>query len=126
MKPKFDLDLEVPASIRRWHWPIRSIGQLMIVVALSGMVFAVLPLKSRRPGPPALKMVPAPGTSTVIQGPIGTVHGLRRDPSDRFVFIAPEEIDPGMVIQARPDLDEGMVFTPYGRDPATHTVPRSR
>jgi hypothetical protein len=33
-------------------------------------------------------------------------------PPDRFVILAPAELDPGMVVQAPPDRDAAMVFNP--------------
>ena len=36
MKSKVQWDPEITGKARRWYWPIRSIGNLMIVVALVG------------------------------------------------------------------------------------------
>jgi hypothetical protein len=116
MRPKPDFDPEFPAHSRRWYWPIRSIGQLMIVIALSGLVLSVVPLRSR-PAPPVRTRPRFSRNPIVIQGPVWGLQARGEQPRDRFVVIAPREIDPGMVVYARPDLDEGMVFSPYANRP---------
>src|SRR5262245_40329764 len=125
MKPKLDFDPEFRANSRRWYWPIRSIGQLMIVIALGGVVLSVVPVGSRqqaRPSRPLRRFVP---NATLLQGPVLSPQGQagERQPPDRFVVIAPAEIDPGMVVWARPDLDAGMVFDPYARRRSLPTIP---
>ena len=48
----------------------------------------------------------------MVQGPARSLPSRVVQPRDRFVINAPAEIDPGMVIRARPDLDAEMVFNP--------------
>jgi hypothetical protein len=112
MKLTPEFDPELPSKARRWSWPIRSIGHLMIVIALSGLVLSVVPLKSRRPAPPAFRRTRVPGNRTVVQGSVPGLPQPQRPELDRFVIIAPAEIDPEMVVRADPDLDAEMVFNP--------------
>ena len=110
MKPKVQFDPEFGKNARRWYWPIRSIGQLMIVVALSGLMLGGMSMRSRRPVRNSLK--PFRGPMNRVQGPAGQFPAGVAQPRDRFVIVARPEIDPGMVIQARPDLDAAMVIHP--------------
>ncbi len=110
MKPQTVLDPDFRSNARRWYWPIRSIGQLMIVVALSGLVLSVYPMKSQPQSRGPLNIARVPGTSVVraldltVKPPVAV-----RPPADRFTVVASPDIDPAMVITARPDIDPGMV-----------------
>ena len=84
----------------------------MIVIALSGLVLSVVPLRSRRPAPPAFRLTRVPGNLTFVQGPVPGLQEEKGYPSHPFVIVAPAEIDPGMVVQADPALDAAMVFNP--------------
>jgi hypothetical protein len=120
MKLTPELDPELPWKSRRRSWPIRSIGQLMIVIALSGLVLSVVPLRSRRPAPTAFRITRLPGNRTVVQGPVPGRWQQKSSPRDPFVIIAAAEIDSGMVVQADPNLDAAMVFNPEaGRSGST-------
>jgi hypothetical protein len=117
MKPKPNFDPDFPMTSRRRYWPIRSIGQLMIVVALSGLVLSVVSMKSQRPSPSVNVRKRLPMTSRLVQVPSRNLQArdVVQPPPDRFVIVARAEIDPAMVVQARPDIDPGMVFNPYTR-----------
>jgi hypothetical protein len=112
------------AAPRRWSWRIRSIGQLMIVIAVIGLVLAALPRKSRPPAPLALRLTPVPGKLAFSQVPVPDVSAQPRTPRDPFVRIAPAEIDPGMVVRADPDLDAAMVFNPDAGRPESWPADR--
>ena len=106
LKPESEPEFEFQRKLRRWYWPIRSIGQLMVVVALSGLAMAVLPDRSRpmslAPGirPPAVRAVQ-------VIPPVQTP----RVP-DRFVREAPGGIDDAMIVTARPGIDDAMIVNP--------------
>jgi hypothetical protein len=130
MKPKPEHDPERPSSSRRWSWRIRSIGQLMNVIALIGLALSVVPLRSQAPARGGfLKLKGVRGRQVTLPGSIGRLPAEVRPARDRFVIIAPAEIDPGMVVPADPDLDAQMVFNPEtgrrGTTPGDQT-PRSR
>jgi hypothetical protein len=127
MKPKIDFDPMFGASRRRRYWPIRAIGLALIVSVASGLVLRAGPIPPREAGSPSGKVARVAQGRIDVRGfvpgpqvpnpsapnrwgpnlPAGTVQ--RRDP---FVITAPAEIDPGMVRQARRDLDAEMVFNP--------------
>lgn len=135
MKSKPDVDLDWPASSPCRLWRIRSIWQLMAVVAASGIFLAVTvplaqqPLSSiiiSNPGlapassaPPRLAFYPAPAVaqeSLVIACPVEATQApaIPAQPRDSTVIIAPESIDPKMVVRAPAWIDPKMVFTPNG------------
>ena len=112
MKTKTDSAPMFRADMRRWHWRIRSIVLSMIVLALSGLALQAGPIPRRRPAPQPMKLIPIPGGRFAVQGGVANPQlGIPR-PSDRFVIIAPAELDPRMVVRARADLDAEMVFNP--------------
>lgn len=125
MKPDPDFDPKCRVKTwRRGYWPIRSIGSLMIVIALSGLMLRALPIPPRRPRPPAWKVAPRLAVPIVVQGPVRTPRARVAQPPDRFVIVAPAEIDPEMVVRAREDIDPEMVFNPEtGRRGATPISP---
>ncbi len=114
MRPKTVIDPDFRSNARRWFWPIRSIGQLMIVVALSGLVLSVYPMKAQRQSRVPLKIVRFRGNvrGTSIGAPTPAVNPrvAVRPPADRFTVVASPDIDPAMVITASPDIDPGMVI----------------
>ncbi|MGP0069194.1 MAG: hypothetical protein ACLQGP_37040 [Isosphaeraceae bacterium] len=113
MKSKVPFDPDFGKNARRWYWPIRSIGQLMIVVALSGLMFWGGSLRSRPPLRNTPRRILRPMTPVrvpAIPSPAPVVQ-----PRDPFVVVASPEIDPAMVIRADPDLDAAMVVHPDAR-----------
>ena len=92
MKPKPKFELELPSRARRWYWPIRSIGQLMIAVALNGLVLSVVPELSRRLVQGSLNIKKGPGRKAVVPGPIGRLQAEIRPSRDPFVIMAPAEV----------------------------------
>jgi hypothetical protein len=112
MRPKPEHDPELPSGSRRWSWRIRSIGQLMIVIALIGLALSAVPLRTRPPARGVLKFKGMRGRPATLPGSIGRLPAEVRQARDRFVIVAPAEIDPGMVVWADPDLDAEMVFNP--------------
>jgi hypothetical protein len=112
---------------RRWSWPIRSIGSLMVMIAVSSLSLTVMARGARRQTKPA-----APVKSwRVRQGPVLTPKAapgvparampVPRPRSDRFVIEADADIDPKMVLKADPNIDPEMVFNPEVR--ARRTLP---
>ena len=106
LKPGFDDDFGPKAQ--PWVWPVRSIGRLLIVVAVCGAALSVMagtgkqkrnvrhfPARLQRP-------VPAPQTKALV--------ARARDP---FVVVAASEIDAKMVVAAPAGIDEAMVFNPH-------------
>jgi hypothetical protein len=112
MKPKADFDPMYGANWRRGYWPIRSIGSLMIVVALSGLMLRAWLIPPRRPGPAARGAAAMLAVPVVVQGSVQAPRAGVGRPPDRFVIVAPSEIDPEMVVRARDDIDPEMVFNP--------------
>jgi len=120
MRPKPDPEFEFQPKSRSRSWPIRSIGQLMVVVALSGLAMAALPGRSRpRPltfgaRPPAVRAVQVIPQVQAPQVP------------DPFVREAPGGIDDAMIVTARQGIDDAMIVGPSrlrGRPVSPDPVP---
>jgi len=136
MKSQPDFDLDWPAGSQSRLWPIRSIRQLMVVVAASGMLLAFTVTLARQPlssmilwdpglptsstARPRLALYQAPDAAPplVIACPVEAAQPdvFRPQPRDPLVVVAPESIDPGMVVRAPAWIDPKMVFTPRGGD----------
>jgi hypothetical protein len=112
MKPKIDCDPLFESNGRRRYGPIRSIGLLLIAVALSGVALRAGPIPAPRPGPRPVVIAPMSRGALVLQGPVqnSPIRVVQRP--DRFLIRAREDIDPKMVVRARPDIDPEMVFNP--------------
>ncbi len=110
MRRKAPFDRNFRAIQRTRLWPIRSLGPLMMVVALSGLVLSAFSLKPRGLASGPRNIVRAPATVTLVQGPAGTGLTEVDPPNDRFVIPAHPDIEPAMVIRADPDIDPEMVF----------------
>jgi hypothetical protein len=85
----------------------RTIGQLMVVVALSGLAFTALAPRYAPPRPArrTLRAVRAvPIQAWVTPGPAAPTSI-----DERFVHPAAEGIDPKFVVQAPSGIDDGMV-----------------
>src|SRR4029079_17708162 len=98
----------------------RSIGQLMVVVALSGLAMAVLPDRSR-----PLSLAPAITPPAVRAVQVIPPMQAPRVP-DRFVREAPGGIDDAMIVTARQGIDDAMIVGPSrlrGRPVAPDPVP---
>ncbi len=117
MKPQLKGDpMSAAGELRR----LRTIGAPGVLVAVLAAGSLALQAGSIAATEPAQRpLVPAPGGVVTIPGgarvtpapgavlpPIATVRG------DRFVIVAPADIDPKMVIKAPADLDARMVFDP--------------
>ena len=109
LKPGFDDEFQ-PKRQRR-AWPVRSIGRLLVVVAVCGAALSVMagmgkhkrnvrsfPARVQRPGQ-------APQTNALVA-----------PPGDPFMVVAAPEIDAAMVVAAPAGIDEAMVFNPYTRE----------
>ena len=116
MKPKPDFDPMFQAEPARWYWPIRSIGQLMIVVALSGLALCGRADPARRPDVAAcgLARCPAVDRGSRARRP---VQRRRRDAAARSVRDrrSPRRSTPTWSCRPARDLDEAMVFNPGTR-----------
>jgi hypothetical protein len=115
----FDFDSTFRKKIsRRWSWPIRSIGSLMVMIALSSLSLTVMARGTRRQTKPATPVK----SWRVPQGPVLTRKAARGVPAqvmpvpkprtDRFAIEANAEIDPKMVLKADPNIDPEMIFNP--------------
>jgi hypothetical protein len=121
MEPDLNFDFDSRSrkeNSRWWSWPTRSIGLLMVMIALSSLSLTVMARGTRRQSKPA-----TPVTSrSVPQGPVLTPKAAPGVPAkvmpvpmqrtDRFVIEADAEIDPKMVLKADPTIDPEMVFNP--------------
>jgi hypothetical protein len=93
-----------------WSWPLRSIGRLMTLVALSGLALAVWTEGSRRPNvPPAIRI-------PLRRAPRAQALDLPRTrlpaERDRSVIVAPGGIDEAMIKRAPEGIDDAMIFNP--------------
>jgi hypothetical protein len=82
----------------------RTIGQLMVVVALSGLAFTALVPRYAPPRPARRTLRAVPIQAWVTPGPVASMSI-----DDRFVYPAPEGIDPKFVVQAPVGIDDGMI-----------------
>jgi hypothetical protein len=114
MKINMYFDPMFHADLRR-RWPIRSILPLMIVLALGGLALRAGPIPMRRQVSPPLQFAPVPGGPLRVQGGVANPQAGNRQPRDRFVIVAPAELDAAMVVRARDDIDPEMVFNPETR-----------
>jgi hypothetical protein len=81
----------------------RTIGQLMVVVALSGLAFTALVPRHAPPRTVRRTFRAVPVQAWVTPGPAASSI------DDRFVHPAPEGIDPKFVVQAPSGIDDGMI-----------------
>jgi len=84
---------------------LRTLGSLMIVIALCGLAFAAArPRPEARSGPafPAPRALPIPTAGPIL------IAGL----DDRFVHPAPRGLDDRFVVAARAGLDDGIIVDP--------------
>ncbi len=118
MKSKPDFDPEWPARSRR-PWPIRSIRRLMVIVAAIGILLAGALTMARPPLSSMIRRTLNLPTSTAVprrlamlqrRGAVAQPDVFRSHRRDPLVIIAPESIDPGMVVQAPAWVDSKMVF----------------
>jgi hypothetical protein len=101
MKPKADFDPMFRSGPRRRHRTIAWIGLATIVMGVGGLSLRAGPLPLR---PPVSRLPIAPNrAASAAQQP------------DRFVIVAPAELDAAMVVRARADIDPQMVFNPETR-----------
>jgi hypothetical protein len=106
MRPKPEPEFVFQPKHRRWYRPIRSIGQLMVMVALSGLALAVLP-ERHRPMPMALGIRPPAVRAVQVVPPVRVPRPL--DPS---VHEARPGIDDAMIVTARQGIDDAMIVNP--------------
>jgi len=125
MKSKHDFDPYLPEPSGRRLWPIRSIRQLMVVVAPSGVILAVGVTMARQPlssmmrralGYPTASAVPPRLAMVQARGRVVPPRVFLPQPPDPLVIVAPESIDAGMVVRAPDWIDPKMVFIPSGGD----------
>jgi hypothetical protein len=119
MRTKRESELEFQPKLRRWYWSIRSIGQLMVVVALSGLAMAVLPDRHR---PMPLAPGTRPGAVRAVQV-VPRVQVPRARAVDPFLHEARPGIDDAMIVTARPGIDDAMIVGP-GRMRGALAIPQ--
>jgi hypothetical protein len=106
MRPKRKPELEFQPRLRRWYGPIRSIGQLMVVVALSGLAMAVLPDRQR-------PMRLAPGIRPAAVRAVQVIPQAQAPrAADTFIREARPGIDDAMIVTARGGIDDAMIVSP--------------
>jgi hypothetical protein len=110
MKRKPGFDDEFHPKGQRWSWPVRSIGRLMIVVAVCGAALSVMVGMGKHKR--NARYFPT-RVQRRLQAP--QVETLGAQPRDPFVVVAAAEIDAQMVVPAPAGIDEAMVFNPYTR-----------
>jgi hypothetical protein len=120
MKHKLDFDPEILIRQRRRCSPIHSIGQLMVIVAVSALILSAVAAAARH-----LLLAPSPagGAPLVLRAgfsPVAVAGGaggalqaevFLQQPSDPFVIVAPQSIDLGMVVWAPEWIDPDMIVT---------------
>jgi hypothetical protein len=111
MKLKPGFDDEFQPKPQRWAWPVRSIGRMMIVVAVCGACLSVMVGMGKHKR--NVRYFRAR-----VQRPIlaPQAQALAVQPRDPFVVVASAEIDAMMVVPAPAGIDEAMVFNPYTRE----------
>ncbi len=110
MRPKVELDPEFlsrPKPKSR-YLAVRSLGRLMTLIALSGLVLAAYAGRPRlrSAGPSAKRFMPVPKTPGMSQ-PLPVPPS-----SDRSIIVAPPGVDEAMIITADAGVDEAMIVTP--------------
>jgi hypothetical protein len=119
MKPKPLFDDELPPRPGRSWWLSRSIGTLMIVVAVSALVLAFVAERSRRLA--AAKQPPSRPrpilTAARLRRQIPQTKRLLSQPRDPFLIMADASIDPKMVVAAPMGIDDAMVVNRGGQSP---------
>jgi hypothetical protein len=120
---------ELPA--RRRGFVPRTLAELMAVVALSALAFAVLtpragpaaprpPLRLSLMRPRAVPIPTFPGTSPTVSVDEGIFRPAPEGVDDRMVVAAPEGIDDAMVVSADPASRRRVVRAlplPHTREP---------
>jgi len=95
-----------------WTFPPRSLGQLMTVVALSGLAVSAF-------APRGGLGVPPPRARRFMAAPAARTWAVPNDPAlpaaDPIIFAAPAGIDDRMVVAAPPGIDDRMVVAPGPR-----------
>ncbi len=108
MKNQSGFDPQSEEKARKRSRPIRSIGLLMLLVALCALLLSAA-LETQRKPPPVIA-APFP----VVAVPAVLVYAPSRPvlAPDPFVRVADASIDPKFVVPAPPDLDQAMVVNP--------------
>jgi hypothetical protein len=111
MKLKPGFDDEFQPKRHRWSLPVRSIGLVMVEVAVCVAVLSVMAGLGKHKRNVRHFSARAPRPVQIPQ-----VNALVAQPRDSFVVIAAAEIDAKMVVAAPAGIDEAMVFNPYRRE----------
>jgi hypothetical protein len=111
MKRKPGFDDEFQPKGQPWAVPVRSIGRLMIAVAVCSAALSVMagPAKHKK----NVRSFPA-RVQRRVQAP--QINALVAQPRDPFVVVPSAEIDAKMVVAAPAGIDDAMVFNPYARE----------
>jgi len=121
MDPYFDR-LLVKKPAKAWTFPIQSLGQLMILVAVGTLALAsdaksgggvgrrsIVPISQRAPG--ALRVLTQePGTPDYYVVPGEPVPVPTPEAGTRFIRPAPVGIDERFIVAAPRGIDEGMII----------------
>jgi hypothetical protein len=111
-------------AMSQWFVP-KTLGRLMLLVALSALGLGSLAHQSRVSG---VMAAPRPRLAKPAQLPLRYIREVppRISPADRFIKVAPEEIDERFVIAAPEGIDDHMIVAPERLTRHEGTVPRLR
>jgi hypothetical protein len=109
LKPGFDDEFQPKGQ--RWSRPRRSIGWLMIALAVCSGALSVTAGMGKYKRSPRTSFLRAQRAV-----PIPQVSAPVAQASDPFVVVAAAEIDAGMIVVAPAEIDEAMVSNPESRD----------
>ncbi len=93
-------------AVRPRSGAIRVLSAVTIVLGLCGLAPKATPIQPPRTGPMPRALVPVPERRA---GGLGIPSPSLED---RFVIVAPADIDPAMIVRAHDDIDPAMVFHP--------------
>jgi hypothetical protein len=109
LAPETELGTPFKPKARRLSWYPRSIGRLMALVALSGLILAAYSERSRTPAPLRGRLVRTAPRGFRVPPPAPVQPMPLRDPA---VLVAPPGIDDAMIVTARTGIDNAMIVTP--------------
>jgi hypothetical protein len=105
-RPAPFLELSPGQKSRRWCSLPRSIGQLMTIIALSGLALAAYSEHART------RVIPLGARRFVFQPPQVPPRVEVQEPRDPSVLVAPRGVDEAMIVTAREGIDDAMIVGP--------------
>ena len=105
-RPHLDPEFSCPGKPPGWHSFPRSLGRLMILIALFGLVLSVYSTQTRPTTVPIIR------TPVALQRRRVAPRGQPIPPRHPAVIVARPGIDDAMIHTARQGIDEGMIVNP--------------